>query len=63
MERFVLFSARRLDLNVIPGPATMPCRRLLGPKPGPRELTLPVQVCEVSVGSASERCEARDGGP
>jgi len=61
MEWFVLFSARRLDLNVVSGPATMPCRRLLSPKPRPRELTPPVQVCEVRIASTSERCEAWDG--
>ena len=61
MEWFVLFSARRLDLNVVPRPVTIHCRRHLGPKPRPRELTLPVQVCEVRMGSASERCEAWDG--
>ena len=39
----------------------MPCSRLLGPKPRPRELTLPVRVCEVCMGTASEGCETWDG--
>jgi hypothetical protein len=60
MERLVLLSARRLDLDVVPWPAAMPCGRLLGPKPRPRELTLSVQIRKVGIGLASERREARD---
>lgn len=60
MERLVLLSARRLDLDMVPWPAAMPCSRLLGPKPRPRELTLSVQVRKVRIGLASKRREARD---
>lgn len=60
MERLVLLSARRLDLDVVPWPAAMPCGRLLGPKPRPRELALSVQIRKVRISLASERREARD---
>ena len=60
MERLVLFSARRLDLDMVRRPAAMPCCRLLGPEPCPRELALPVRVGEVPIGLTFERCEARD---
>jgi hypothetical protein len=61
MERLVLLSARRFDLDVVFWPTAMPRRRLLGPEPRPRELTLPVQVREVCVCLAVERREARNG--
>jgi hypothetical protein len=58
MERLDLFSARRLDLDMVLWPAAMPCCRLLGPEPRPRELTLSIQIRKVRIGLASERSEA-----
>lgn len=63
MERLVLLSTRRLNLDMISWPATMPCCRLLGSEPGSRELTLLIRVREVRKGLTSERREARDDVP
>ncbi len=59
-ERLVLFSACRLDLDVVSWPAALPRRCLLGPEPSPRQLALGVEVRKVGVGLTLERCEARD---
>ena len=60
VERLLLFSARRLDLDVVSWPAALPRCRLLRPKPIPRQLALGVEVCKVGVGTTLERREARD---
>lgn len=60
MERLVFLSERRLDLDVVLGPGTLPRCCLLGPEPRPRKLAPRVQIRKVSKGLCSERCKARN---
>jgi hypothetical protein len=63
VERLGLFSARRLDFDMVSRPAAMPRCSLVRPKPSPRQLTMRVQVRKVSWGLTLERREARDQVP
>ena len=63
MERLVVLSARRFDLNVVPRPAALPQRGLLRTIPLARELSARVVVRKVCVGSSAERRKAVDKMP
>ena len=58
VERLALLSARRLDLNVVPRPTTMPCSGFLGAKPLKRELSARILIRKVRIGRPVERREA-----
>jgi hypothetical protein len=60
MERLILFSPCRLDLDVVPWPAAVPRRSLFGPEPLPRELTLRIGVRKIGISVALERGKAWD---
>jgi hypothetical protein len=60
MELLVLFPARRLDLDMVPWPTTVPRRGSFGSEPFPRELTPAIEIRKVCVSLALERGKARD---
>ena len=55
VERLVLLSTRRLYLNVVPWPATMPHGSLFGAKPLARELSARILIRKVRIGRPAER--------
>jgi hypothetical protein len=60
MERLVLLSARRFDLNMVPRPAVMPRSRLLWAEPLTRKPPACISVLKVRVGRPGERGKAGD---